>query len=128
MARALSLDLRERVIAAIEAGASCGQAAERFGVAKASAIRWQVQGSGPRARSPPSRWTATGTRTGPKRMPPLILRAYAARPQIYLREVKDALEENGATASLSGLSRFFRRHGITRKKGISTPPNRAARM
>ena len=31
MARALSLDLRERVIAAIEAGASCGQAAERFG-------------------------------------------------------------------------------------------------
>ena len=39
MARALSLDIRERVIAAIEAGASCGRAAERFGVAKASAIR-----------------------------------------------------------------------------------------
>jgi transposase len=43
MARALSLDLRERVIAAIEAGASCGQAAERFGVAKASAIRWHAR-------------------------------------------------------------------------------------
>ena len=35
----LSLDLRERVIAAIEAGASCGQAAELFGIAKTSAIR-----------------------------------------------------------------------------------------
>ncbi len=56
-----------------------------------------------------------------------ILQAYAARPQIYLREVKDALEENGATASLSGLSRFFRRHGISRKKGICTPPSKAAR-
>ncbi len=56
-----------------------------------------------------------------------ILQAYEARPQIYLREVKDALEENGATASLSGLSRFFRRHGITRKKGICTPPSKAAR-
>ena len=43
MARALSRDLRERVIAAIEAGASCGQAAERFGVAKASAIRWYAR-------------------------------------------------------------------------------------
>jgi hypothetical protein len=41
--------------------------------------------------------------------------------------VKDALEENGATASLSGLSRFFRRHGITRKKGICTPPSKAVR-
>ena len=43
MAHALSLHLRERVIAAIAAGASCGLAAERFGVAKASAIRWHAR-------------------------------------------------------------------------------------
>ncbi len=43
MARALSLDLRQRVIAAIEAGVSCGQAAERFSVGKASAIRWYAR-------------------------------------------------------------------------------------
>ena len=57
-----------------------------------------------------------------------ILQAYEARPQIYLREVKDALEENGVTASLSGLSRFLRRHGITRKRGSARrrarPPGR----
>ena len=35
--------VRERVIAAIEAGASCRQAAERFGVGKASAIRWHAR-------------------------------------------------------------------------------------
>ena len=43
MAAALSLDLRERVIAAIEAGASCRQAAERFGIGAASAIRWYAR-------------------------------------------------------------------------------------
>lgn len=43
MAAALSVDLRERVIAAFEAEASCRQAAERFGVGKASAIRWHAR-------------------------------------------------------------------------------------
>ncbi len=46
----------------------------------------------------------------------LIRQAYEARPQIYLREVREVLGESGAAASLSGLSRFFRRHGITRKR------------
>jgi len=41
MGRYLSLDLRDRVIAAIEGGMSCRQAAERFGVSAASAIRWR---------------------------------------------------------------------------------------
>ena len=56
MARALSFDHRERVIAAIEAGASCGQAAERFGVAKASAIRWCLEGSAGALRHDAKRW------------------------------------------------------------------------
>ncbi len=43
MARVLSLDLCERVIAASEAGASWRRAAERFGIAKASAIRWHIR-------------------------------------------------------------------------------------
>lgn len=41
MAKSLSLDLRQRVIAAIDGGLSCRQAAERFGVSAASAIRWR---------------------------------------------------------------------------------------
>ena len=40
MAKALSVDLRQRVIAAIDGGLSCRQAAEHFGVSAASAIRW----------------------------------------------------------------------------------------
>ncbi|WP_280141632.1 IS630 transposase-related protein [Methylobacterium sp. Leaf361] len=40
MPSALSVNLRERVVAAIEAGASRRQAAKRFGVWAASAVRW----------------------------------------------------------------------------------------
>lgn len=40
MASALSVDLRERVVAAIEAGASRREAARRFNVSPASAVRW----------------------------------------------------------------------------------------
>ena len=41
MARALSQDLRDRVVGAIEGGLSCRAAAARFGVAAATAIRWR---------------------------------------------------------------------------------------
>jgi transposase len=41
MARALSVDLRERVVAAVADGISCRAAAVRFGVSAASAIRWR---------------------------------------------------------------------------------------
>lgn len=40
MARTLSVDLRERVVAAVEGGMSRREAAERFGVSVASAVRW----------------------------------------------------------------------------------------
>ncbi|GEB84201.1 hypothetical protein AOR01nite_26780 [Acetobacter orleanensis] len=38
--RTLSLDLRERVVAVVLNGLSRRQAAERFGVSPASAVRW----------------------------------------------------------------------------------------
>ncbi len=39
MSKALSVDRLDRVIAAIEGGLSCRQAAARFGVSASSAIR-----------------------------------------------------------------------------------------
>lgn len=41
MGRALSRDLRDRVVAAVDGGVSCRRAAEPFGVSAASAIRWR---------------------------------------------------------------------------------------
>ena len=42
MTKALSVDLRERVIGAIESGMSCRQAAARFEASASSAIRWRA--------------------------------------------------------------------------------------
>src|SRR5712691_818159 len=44
MPRAYSQDLRERVIGAVEAGASCREAAAVFEVSPSSAIRWVALG------------------------------------------------------------------------------------
>ena len=42
MSKALSLDLRSRVLAAVAGGLSHRAAAERFGVSAASVSRWRV--------------------------------------------------------------------------------------
>lgn len=43
MGQPLSMDLRWRVLAAIDAGMSCRAAAVRFGVAPSTTIRWHEQ-------------------------------------------------------------------------------------
>ena len=43
MTKPLSVDLRERVVAAGDGGLSRRKAAERFGVGISSAIRWTAQ-------------------------------------------------------------------------------------
>mgnify|MGYP003552100748 FL=1 len=40
MARAYSLDLRERVVGAVDGGMSCAEAALLYAVSESSAIRW----------------------------------------------------------------------------------------
>jgi transposase len=43
MAQALSMDLRSRVIKAIEGGLSCRAAAIQFGISAAPAARWRAR-------------------------------------------------------------------------------------
>src|SRR4029078_11792910 len=43
MARAYSLDLRERVVAAVASGQSCPTAAGRFGFRVASVVKWSLR-------------------------------------------------------------------------------------
>ncbi len=56
-----------------------------------------------------------------------ILALCEAHPQIFLRELRDALAEHGICTSTSGLSRFFARRGITRKKGPHMRLSRSGR-
>lgn len=57
-----------------------------------------------------------------------IQRLYEAKPELFLRELRARLAEHGLRIGASSLSRFFKRHGITRKKPPATPPSRIGRM
>jgi transposase len=116
----LSIDLRERVVAAVSDGASCHQAAARFGVSASSASRWRRR-LAPKPQGGDRRSRAIEARAE------RILALYEAQPGIFLSELRDALAGQGVRTSTSGLSRFFARHGITRKKGPRTRPSRTGR-
>ena len=119
MPSALSVDLRERVVAAIEQGASRRQAAKRFGVSAASAIRWHERfAQEGRIASKPQGGDQRSHRI--EAHAELILQTYQTHPQFFLRELRDALQEQDVEVSTSSLSRFFARHAITRKKGRRT--------
>jgi len=123
MPKALSFDLRSRVLAAIDEGLSCRQAAARFGVSASSAIRWQgMRRAGGDARPKPQGGDRLSHRT--KAHADLIHAALAEVPDITLPELKARLAEQGAQVSVSALWRFCRRHQITRKKRRRMPPSR----
>jgi transposase len=127
MARALSLDLRERVVEEVAKGTSCRQAAARFGVSASSAIRWAAQvRSGsllvPKKQGGDRRSHHIEVESG------FILGAVAEQPDITLAELREKLKERGRSAGIATLWRFFQRHKITLKKRWRMPPSRAERM
>ena len=123
MPRSLHFDLRSRVLSAIDEGLSCRQAAERFGVSASSAIRWQaLRRAGGDARPRPQGGDRLSHRT--EAHAGLIAAALNEVPDITLPELKDRLARQGATTSVTALWRYFRRHGITRKKRRPMRPSR----
>ncbi len=115
MVKALSDDLRMRVVAAVEAGASRRQAAARFGVSVSSAIRWVR-----RWRD----WGEVGARPqgGDRRsgrieaQAGVLLSQVEERPDVTLTELQAVLRERGVAVGIATLWRFFERRGISFKK------------
>ena len=127
MAKALSVDLRCRVVGSIAHGLSCRQAADRFGVSASSAIRWygQFRTSG----------TVTPRKQGGDRRSgrieaaaDLILGLVAETPDITLAALQAKLEERGVSVAIGTLWRFFKRRWITFKKRRRMPANSSAPM
>ena len=117
MAKACSSELRERVIEAVEMGASRREAAELYDVSASSAIKW-VQ-----------RWRETGSATAKPRggsVSPLdkfatqILAAIAEQPDRTLVETVAVLRKRRIRTSRSSLWRFLDRHDITFKKNTAS--------
>ena len=127
MGKALSVDLRKRVVAAVGEGMSCRSAAARFGVGVSSAIRW-VQRSRERGDLTPD------MRGGNHRVCRIdahrdrILGWIEAEKDLTLAEISARVAaEGGYRPPLSVVHEFFRRHGITRKKRRRTPPSSSGR-
>ena len=127
MTKALSLDLRERVVAAFESEMSCRQAAERFGVGAASAVRWCARA---RDTGTPKSAPQGGDRRSQRieAVRDLILGIVDRTCDITLVELQAELAVQGHRFSIGALWRFFARNGITWKKRLPTPRSRIGRM
>jgi transposase len=113
MSKPYSLDLRERVVESVEAGASRHEAAERFEVSVSSAIRWMqrfVQ-FGNAAAKP-----SGGSTSRLEAHAPWLLKLIAEHPDLTLDEIVVAMHRHGIAGSRSAVWRFFDRHNISVKK------------
>jgi len=122
---ALSMDLRVRVLAAIDEGVSCRAAAVRFGVAPSTAIRWQAQRRATGSLAPKPQGGDMRSRRVEERAAD-ILDIWEARKDISLDELRQELAGVGLIISVAGLHRFFARRGMTRKKRLAMPSSRTA--
>jgi len=123
MVKALSLDLRTRVLAAVAEGASHRAAAARFGVSAASVSRWRALA---RERGEARPGPLGGDRRSGRieAQAPLIHELVGATADITIEELRRALAERGHAFGYGTIQRFFRRHTITRKKRRATRASR----
>jgi len=118
MPKPCSVDLRERVVEAVMAGASRREAAERFEISASSAVKWL------------QRWDKTGSvvakPTGGSTSPleehaDFLLGLIAEQSDLTLYEVVAAMRKRRIKGSRSAVWRFFDRHGI----GFNKKPTRS---
>jgi transposase len=113
-----SLDLRERVVAAVSAGMSRAQAAKHFRVSHSSAIRWtkRLEETGSPAALP----------MGGKK--PFVLAGEEAwirarieeKPDLTSRELLAELTERGIEVSHYGVWHFLAHVGLSFKNGLGS--------
>ena len=125
MARAYSLDLRERVVGAVTAGQPCRAVASTFGVSVASVVKWS------------QRFRATGSaaalKVGGRRPFALagerswLLGRIAEAPDLTLRAIAAELAERGIRVSYFAVWHFFEHEGISFKKKPARQRARSAR-
>ena len=120
MGRPYSEDLRIRIIAAVESGASRSAAARQFGVSPSCAIkllqRWQRTGSvapAARGRKP----YALAGHEAPVR------ELIGSCPDMTLDELHEELGERGVQVGRSSISRFLLALGLTFKKSRYMRPS-----
>jgi transposase len=120
-----SMDLRERVIAAVEGGASRREVGEQFGLSPSVVVIWM------------QRYEATGNvaaRPCGGSVSPLdeheefILGLIRQTPDMILDEIVEAMSKARIPGSRTSVWRFLDRHGITFKKNSIRRGAKAGRV
>lgn len=113
MPKAYSYDLRERVIEAVETGASRREAAERFEVSVSSAVKWLQRW---RDRKSAAAKPRGGSVSPLEEFAAEVLALIAEQTDLTLVETVAELRKRRIKTSRSSLWRFLGRHNITLKK------------
>ena len=126
MPRPYSNDLRERVVAVVESGQTCREAAARFDIAVSSVVKWS------------QRHRTTGSvapsKMGGYRRPVLdphrdfIVERIRQTSHLTLHGLKDELAARGVKVSHDTVWRFLRREGLSFKKKHCSLLSRRAPM
>lgn len=130
MTRPYSVDLRERVVQHVAAGASVRSVAETFAVSPSFVVKvsqaWRRRGTVEAQRQGGDRRSAAI-----EAYREWLLQQVAEAPDLTLAEIRARLGERGLAASISAIWRFFKRHGISFKKnrarGRADAPGRGRR-
>jgi transposase len=116
MPKPYSADIRARVIARVEAGASRREAAEHFDISASAAVKWVklFHETGSCAAKP------FGGSTSPlEEYATFLLTLIAEQPDLTLDEVVAIMRKNKIPGKRTAVWRLFRRHNITFKKKSS---------
>jgi transposase len=115
MAAPLSMDLRTRVVSAVEdERMSRRAAANRFGVAIRTAVRWVAEFRSSGSIAPRKMGNPTPPKLSAHR--DRLLALLRDRPDITIEGLRHELAEQGVVVGYGSIRRFFAREGITRKK------------
>jgi transposase len=115
MPKPYSLDLRMRVVEAVEGGASRREVADLFGISPSVVVIWM------------QRWTRTGSveakPSGGSTSPldehaEFLLGLTVEQPDMTLDEIVAAMSKAGIEGSRTALWRFYERHDISFKKNL----------
>lgn len=127
MGLAYGIDLRERVVAAIESGLTHRQAGERFCVAVSTAGNWHRLSRKNGSVAPAKQGQPTGSKLDPHET--TILGMIEDRKDIALHEIAEQLAQNhGVQAAPSTVYQFLAKRGITFKKRQAMPVSSKDRM
>jgi transposase len=126
MAAPLSMDLRQRMVDAVEGGESRNAVAKRFRVGVSTVVRLmqRYRLTGSPAPGQMGGWKRHALADHEARVRAEIV----AHPDATLEDLQDALAQDGIQVSHSAVDRFLKALKLTLKKSRSTPLSKAARM